>query len=320
MAPILATDADVVMIMLGANDVADVRADLDIQADYLNIINQVLADGKNVFLVPCVYMNRTVDLGAENTQIDTLNAWLQGIADTTAGVAISPVCTEFNVGVMSDPAGTLGGNYPGWTGDGIHPTNKGGNAIGRCVAPALDLAYPSAMVITTNLIPPFTGDDGSVPFGNGTAPTGWKGFNGKLWETDINLGDGKNYWKITTNGSGTITNSNHKAIATLLTIPSYVDDGWYVGEFTVRLVDADALNKLRITLNSVDVAFGASELTTFTPSVDGAYGDGNYKFKTLPMRLGTGGLLEFELDTTQGTGSDCIIYLAEPMFHRVAEV
>lgn len=322
MTPILNSDADVVMVMLGANDVADVRPDLDIQADYLEIINQILGAGKSVFIVPCTYMNRVADLGSENTQIDTLNAWLLNLANNTAGVEIGTVCAEFNAGVMSDPPGSLGDNYPGWTSDGIHPTNKGGNALGRCIAPDMDAAYPSYMEAKANLIPAFSGTGGQVPYGNGTVPDLWKGFKAVSWEAGINLGDGKEWVKVVTNGSGTISNSNNKAELSMIPadIPEYLGDGLYIAEFPVRLLDAGALNKLRITINSVSATYGVSEFTAFTPNVDGAYADGEYRFRTLPMRLGTEGLLEIELDTTQGVGDNCIMYIADPLFYKVEDI
>lgn len=317
---VLATDADVVLVTLGTNDVNDLRPIADIKADYQNIINQILSSGKYVFIMPTPHMNNVNNTGAENGLVDQLNAWLITIADSITGVSISPVNTTFNNAVALEPAGTVNGNYEGLLSDGIHPTNKGGMLLASTLAPALDEAYPSSMPNkeTSNLIPSFTGDDG-VTYGNGTVPTGWKGFRGLSWQSGVVM-DGKTWCRLTMNGSNTISNSNNKAEFSLQTIPSYTEAGWYVAEITLKIANGESLKKIRFNVDSVSGDYGNAQHTTFTPIVEGAYLDGLYHMKTLPMLVGSDGLKEFVIDFEQNVGVDPTIDITEPKFYKVEDI
>ena len=315
LAGVLATDANVVMYMLGANDFAAARADLDIQTDYQAIIDQTLAAGKSVFIVPCTYTNQSSDAGTENGQADTLNVWLQNYANNTSGVEIAPVNTAFDAQLMSEAPST-----EGITKDGIHPTNWGGMVLGAGIAPIMDAVYPSNFATKQNLIPTFAGTGGSVPYGNGTVPDGWKGFQALSWNGIVDLGDGRAWLEVVTNGSGSNTNSNHKSSTELVTIPSYTEDAWYIAEVRVKLINASAISKIRLDVESVSATYNGTEFTAFTPNIEGAYADGEYRFRTPLMRLGVDGLSSFKFETTQGAGANATIQIAEPMFYKVEDI
>ena len=169
-ADILATDADIVMIMIGTNDLIEDRSIVDITADMENILDQIIAAGKKVIIQPTLHRRPDTPFEeAYNDKVDQLNASYRALATARAN----------DVVVAADPAlynQMLIDNSALVTTDGIHPLPYGAFLIGVDHATTITANVLSKTpALDTNYVPVFTGNGGEITNGaTGEVPDNWR--------------------------------------------------------------------------------------------------------------------------------------------------
>ncbi len=167
---VLLTSADIVMIMIGTNDLIEDRSVADISADMANILDQIIAAGKKVIIQPTLHRRPDTSFEeAYNVKVDELNASYRSLASARSDdvvVAADPV--SYNNMLVTNSALV--------TTDGIHPLPYGAWLIGKDHAPTITAnVLSNTPTIDTNYLPVFTGNGGEVRNGaTGEMPDLWK--------------------------------------------------------------------------------------------------------------------------------------------------
>lgn len=167
---VLLTDADIVMIMIGTNDLIEDRTIEAITADMENILDQIINAGKKVIIQPTLHRRPDTSFEiAYNEKVDLLNASYRTIAAARSeNVVVAADPTAYNQALVDNPALV--------TTDGIHPLAYGAFLIGTTCAPIItEKVLSTTPVNDINYIPEFIGNGGEVRNGaTGEAPNLWK--------------------------------------------------------------------------------------------------------------------------------------------------
>lgn len=228
---VLNDDADIIILMIGTNDLRQGRSIPDIKANMVDIVDQIIAAGKFVFVVPVLQRQGTTEL---QDNITALNLEYRDIASTRDKMVVCSDVSDFNT-IMLSP------NYADIAPDGLHPANHGAELIADHVALELD-----KYVISTNqndvdyMTVDFTsGTDGDISDGaTGTLPTGWRGFFADPSEAGTFTDRGVGYTADPANNAitfkgGTTTETNRILIRT--TTPTETLNGLYRVECDIEI-------------------------------------------------------------------------------------
>ena len=295
----LASDADVVVVQMGTNDIYDAIPLATTQANYQAWIDAVSAD-KYVLIVPIPHTRFPgkdyVDL---NNQADVINAWLVTVAALNDKVQIAGVPTEYNDAVvLVDGAGPL-------TSDGIHPTHAGGMMVAEPTVVALDTFFPSA-ITKVNVAPPIIDDDGGF-FGSGATgslPTGYRGVFANP-QTGVGFAvvdySGTNWIDVRSSGAVAAGNA---AFASLELLPAVsVPSGRYVLELTVVFNNAEFVDTIKLEADSSGATYGFTNVITGddAQTFDSAR---EYKLRTPDCYVGASDTIKASFTTTGKEGAD----------------
>lgn len=303
-----ASDADVVMLLLGANDFF-IIPQAESWSNYELIVNGLLTSGKRVLIIPTYKRNNGGSWEDINTQCDELNAFVRSTFENTDGVFFSDVDTTIDNLMITH------GNDGALSDDGLHFNNIGGLMAGVKVAEALDLHFPST-INKINLAPDsFTGTGGTAATG-GVMPDGFYGSLASNTTEDaftgpIDRGDGKVWWKV---------RASNQTLFRLNAVPT--TSGFYTMECTVEFEQgAELVNRIEVTVYSSGTTYNPSELNTeLVVDSSGMVSNGvKYRFRspTGIMEDDTG-VARFE--TRQDTGDDVIYYITDFKFYKVEDI
>lgn len=314
---IMLRDADVVMLMIGVNDVGG--GDIETtKSNYTQIVNGLRANDKfQVVIVPVMHRNDGANPASDNAFIDELNAHAATLAATTDGVSIVPVNTAFDTLMMQ-------AGYGGVSDDWLHTNNAGGMLLGAPIAVHLDAHHPSAMPEKFNLTTrDFVGNGGNVTGGGtGVAPDGYTGTLANNTTEDgfseafDRKGDGRLWWKIRTHG-GTPVSSNNKSKLTFNNVP--IADGIYGAKLTVEVETPHVLSKMRLAINSSDGTYTYSDITASGSCVDAFEAGKEYPLRSATA-LAKAGNINFYFETTQVQGDDAIIWITGAEVYKVEDL
>lgn len=162
---VLLSDASVVVILVGINDITAGVPISEITENMLNIVSQITSNGQYVVLCPVPHRN-----GDYNDQVDLLNIEYVGVADQFDNCFMVPNFDEFNSEIAL-------GNISSITQDGLHPNTRGAFLLGNTIASTMDSVFDAQIEDLENIIinPEFSGVDGRVVYGaTGTMPTSWR--------------------------------------------------------------------------------------------------------------------------------------------------
>ena len=228
---VLNDDADIIILMIGINDLGQGRTISDIKASMIDIVDQIITAGKFVFVVPVLQTQGTTEL---QDNITALNLEYRDIASTRDKMVVCSDVSDFNT-IMLTPS------YTDIAPDGLHPANRGAELISDHVALELD-----KYVISTNqndvdyMAVDFTGgSDGSILNGaTGTIPTGWRGYYADPSEAGTFTDRGVGYTADPANNAitfkgGTTTETNRIFIRTIT--PTETLNGLYRVECDIEI-------------------------------------------------------------------------------------
>ncbi|HFG1699839.1 TPA: SGNH/GDSL hydrolase family protein [Vibrio cholerae] len=168
MSDVTSTDADVVLLLIGTNDLGQGRTPEQARDSMEQILDQIIASGKKVLITRIPLRKPSDNL---NQKINQLNAYYEQLAvDRNNDVAITDNLTEFNQYVES-------GNGLVVTTDELHPNSFGAWLIAKETRKTLDSKFNSIASELVNLAPnpSFSGASGLVLNGaTGLAPADWR--------------------------------------------------------------------------------------------------------------------------------------------------
>ena len=139
LSPALASNAAVISVLGGTNDVLQAVDIATTQANLTSLVTGILAN--NQIPIMCTLPPCNVFTAAQAAQAQALNNWIRGFA-AQQGVPLA----DFNL-VLTDP--TTGLYNAGMQGDGTHPSSAGAYAMGMAFANALNSlggSAPSALL------------------------------------------------------------------------------------------------------------------------------------------------------------------------------
>lgn len=208
---VLSTDADIVMLMIGTNDINQGVSNDTIETNFENIVTQITNSGKYVVVAPVAHRSVT---GGFNATIDDLNSRYRNVVSANPKAFMADSSSTFNNLVGSEVTELQ------VTTDGLHPNTYGAKLLGEAVAPTLNNSFISSLDLSTNLAPnpEFSGTSGSLLSGaTGTSPDDWRLYyadptdsgENPTGEVAGNLTNG--YWTLKT-GSEDVAQTN-KAFA-----------------------------------------------------------------------------------------------------------
>ncbi|PAR29547.1 SGNH/GDSL hydrolase family protein [Vibrio metoecus] len=168
MSDVTSTDADVVLLLIGTNDLGQGRTPEQARDSVGQILDQIIASGKKVLITRIPLRKPSDNL---NQKINQLNAYYDQLAvDRHNDVAITDNLTEFNQYVES-------GNGLVVTTDELHPNSFGAWLIAKETSKTLDSKFNSIASELVNFAPnpSFSGASGLVLNGaTGLAPADWR--------------------------------------------------------------------------------------------------------------------------------------------------
>ncbi|KFX86334.1 hypothetical protein O988_09640, partial [Pseudogymnoascus sp. VKM F-3808] len=114
---------DVVMFMLGTNDVAQGKSTTDIMASYTKMVQLMRASNANMKII----VDKVIPLGiGSSAGIDAINnaipAWASGLSTTASPIVVADTATGFTTGDLRD---------------GVHPNAAGDLKIANALHPVL---------------------------------------------------------------------------------------------------------------------------------------------------------------------------------------
>jgi len=238
---VLLSGADIVIIMIGTNDLL---ADTPIQTisdNMANILDQIIAAGMKVIIQPVIH--RRPDTPFEegyNDRVDQLNASYRGLVTVrSADVDMAGDPISYNQLLVDNP--------PLVTTDGIHPISYGAWHIGQTLSPVISSRVLSKTPVgDLNYATGLTGTTGELRDGaTGQVPDGWR-----LYDANPAVGVGG-----TVNGDGTYTvltgldagggENNSKVL--FITAP--LDAGSYIFSIDLSIDDISKLeSEFKVTI------------------------------------------------------------------------
>lgn len=309
---IIDSNATLVVLMLGIEDIIQGKLMSEIQFDYTSIVNSIVNTNKRILIIPVAYTNKD-GLGdvSINQSVDVLNNFLATL-ESIDGVKVSSVNPEYNSEIVSDPLSV--------SKDGMNPNNRGGVLLGENPANTLNTYYPSSLIKDSEILG-FTGNSGSYTAisGEQTIPDDWFGTYGKSWVAQ-HMFNNIETLKVVTSGAADAGASNRIRLK-LNTLPKNLEEGWYVLEIKAQFENVDALTEFKLVAES-DSSWGLSGISYTTPvSVKMFKSNVEYKFRTLKMHLGeSDGISYVYVDAEQVVGDDVTMYLYEPKFYKIADI
>lgn len=231
---VLLTDADIVMLMIGTNDLNENRTPSDIALNVADILDQIIVAGKKVIIQPTIKRRPdTPQIEEWNLKVDELNAAYRVLADERPNsVAVASDATDYNQLLVDNPALV--------TGDGTHPIAYGGWVIGSSTAATLtEKVLSRTPVDDVNYVSDFSGSTGTLLNGaTGTVPDNWKlhfanpadGVGGT-----VNL---DNSFTVRT-GLSSGANENQSKVS----ISANVPEGEYIFSVDLTISDINKLNR-----------------------------------------------------------------------------
>lgn len=255
---VIDTGAEVVIIMLGTNDVhAQISESVTI-ANMQTIVDTVTAAGIKVILTPITYRG---DNHPNYTQkIDIINAAYRAITEANESAVITDTFDEFNALAIDET------RWREVAIDRLHPNSSGGYLLGRTIAATLDRYVVSEDIETTSLMvnPDFNGVGGGVVLGaTGTAPDNWTVYNAN---PDNGLGvtvetvNGRN--SVVLSAGTTYENNGRKAkIAQTIQLPDNTATTEYVAyaKVDVSKEDLDEMASMSLQISPI----GSDQVRTF---------------------------------------------------------
>lgn len=310
---VLLTSADIVIVMIGTNDLL---ADTPIQTisdNMADILDQIIAAGKKVVIQPVIH--RT-PVGAfeegYNDRVDQLNASYRVLAAARSNdVVMAGDPVTYNQLLIDNPSLV--------TIDDIHPISYGAWLIGGTLSPVLDSKILSKTPVgDTNYITDFTGTNGELRDGaTGEVPDGWR-----LYDANPSVGVGG-----TVNGDGTFTvrtgldaggaENNSK----VLSITDPLDAGSYIFSVDVAIDDITKLSgEFKVTMrqgfvneNSMFRIFPSSEL--LENSMDFS---GGVRIILNRITIAAGETITVEIEGKSKTTEQIVYTVGKPELRKVA--
>ncbi|APD18153.1 GDSL-like Lipase / SGNH-Hydrolase [Vibrio phage JSF7] len=190
---VLATDADVVVLMGGTNDLNAGETPEFARDGMRQVLDALIAGGKYVLLVPVAHRRMTDGL---NTKIDTLNElYAELVAERSDRVVMAKSSEAFNA--------LSAANSREATTDGLHPTGYGASLIASEAVKTLDAHFKSLPLVRTNYAPnpDLAGVSGVLYSGaTGQVPDDWRLYFADPTNDGSSLGVGG-----VVGGDGTVT-------------------------------------------------------------------------------------------------------------------
>lgn len=245
MSDVTSTDADVVLLLIGTNDLNQARTPEQTRDSMEQVLDQIIASGKKVLITKVPLRKISDNL---NPKIEQLNAYYEQLALERAGdVAITDNLTAFNQYVQA-------GENLVVTTDGLHPNSFGAWLIAQETRKSLDAKFNSIDADLVNLAPnsSFSGTSGLVLNGaTGVAPADWR-----IYYADPTNGLGGSALGsvINQDGSVTLTTGTEAAFKQALfrtgSVPLPVQNKKYMFGLTVSCSDLDVASEFRIFMKS----------------------------------------------------------------------
>ncbi len=139
---VLLTDADIVLLLIGTNDLSASVTPEQIRDNVIDITNQITSAGKSVVITSVPHRDKP-DF-QYNSDIDKLNGFYQAIAAASKDIAFASSSIEFDRLIDAGQALVV-------TADKLHPNTYGAQLIGKETAKALDVNF-TVTTPTVNLI------------------------------------------------------------------------------------------------------------------------------------------------------------------------
>lgn len=167
---VLLSGAELVLLLIGTNDLNQFRTVAEITTDMANILDQIIAAGMKIIIQPMVHKREdTQSIKEWNDKADQLNASFRSLAnDRAENVVIASEPTQFNQVMKDNPILV--------TNDGTHPTDYGAFLIGTGNSTTINEKVLSTTPAgDINYIPEFIGNGGELRNGaTGEMPDLWR--------------------------------------------------------------------------------------------------------------------------------------------------
>ena len=166
---VLLTDVDLVIIMIGTNDLNQFREPADIALSMADILDQIIATGKKVVIQPTIKRRPDTEFIEEyNVKVDELNSAYRALAAARPNdVVVAADPTTYNQLLIDNPSLV--------TGDGTHPLDYGAWHIASTLGASLsEKILSTTPVADTNYVTGLVGTGGQNNRGStGDVPDGW---------------------------------------------------------------------------------------------------------------------------------------------------
>ena len=166
MSDVIGNDSDVIMIMIGTNDINQGRTVADIKGSMADIADQIIADGKIVFIVPVLYRDPSQNF---NSDIDLINEAYRELAVDRVSMHVCADVSEFNQYIID-------GSFATVATDGLHPNYFGSSLIADHAAIELKKVFDVEVGVRLNEESlGFSGSGGLLLNGaTGSCPDDWQ--------------------------------------------------------------------------------------------------------------------------------------------------
>lgn len=143
MAAAVASDANIIVVHIGTNNVNRGDTSAAMMADILAIWRMGTSAGKRVIATTILPRDSTVITGAKLTALNDLNQKIRTAAAAESGVTLC----DWHAAMLDANAAAPGTGASQWSADGLHPNVAGGWRMGSMLAPVL------ASVVNSGLPP-----------------------------------------------------------------------------------------------------------------------------------------------------------------------
>ena len=255
MAAITSSPADIVMILLGINDISNGVPLATIKTNIDSIISQIRAVNKKILITPVLYRYTPSDQQGMIDDVDEINAHYASKAAADDDITIAETSATFNTLITS----TDSNDRALVSDDNLHPNNYGARLIAIGTAAALDNYLPAYLSDQDNnrlVNPEFLGTGGNVSSpSTGVMPDNWSGKYGVNPSGDTYAIEnivGTNYIRAISSPEGSPSTDRYINIEPT---PHFsVDAGRYIAEVEIEFLDITAPDQLYITLEDETAA------------------------------------------------------------------